>query len=372
MKRSALQDAKRFLKRRKFSAAISVLESHETEYPEEFEYLLTMGIAHLYVGVYGSARTYFQRARNIRVNDVRLLLGQAALFLRRGETDRALEYYLDILHMDPNNRQAKNAMEFIRLHGDDYTLICEYFDSGKIQKYFPPLGVNPHIVATCVLSASVTLLFIIGLCVLIPKPRHNWVGPRANLTAFELSRDEKNNALEEDLSGTLVHYILSQKEITKSYENAMLYVEDRRDNAAQVEINRLLNSNASLSIKQKASLLMNYLDKSPTFDSILDNYEYETVASEPELYLDCFVSWSGRISNASSYENGSWYCELLVGYENMRSVKGIVPVLFDEEPSPSVDGEKPVRILGKVGLRDGKVILSGRAVYQPLKGNSLK
>ena len=69
MKRSALQDAKRFLKRRKFSAAISVLESHETEYPEEFEYLLTMGIAHLYVGVYGSARTYFQRARNIRVND---------------------------------------------------------------------------------------------------------------------------------------------------------------------------------------------------------------------------------------------------------------------------------------------------------------
>ena len=375
MARSSLEIAQILLKRRKFSQAITILEGCDEIYEGDFEYYVTFATCCLYLGDIGTARNYFQKARSIRMNDSRLLLGQAAIFLRYCETDRALEYYLDIRSFDPTNEVAKKALDFIKKYGGDDTTIRNWVDSGKIMEFYPPLGVNPDIIRNIFLGTLLLALIAFAFVKFHPQKKHDWVGPRANLTAFELSTDEKKNAANDDLSATVVHYILDSKAISKSYENAMQYVEDRRDNAAQVEINRLLNSNASLSIKQKASLLMRYLEV-PTFDSLTDNYDYAQVAKEPELYLDCHVAWSGRVSNTEAFANGAWYCELLVGYlvgnENRDSVQGVVPVYFAQEPYPPVDPTKPIRILGQVSLKDGKLCLLGKAVYQPLHGNELK
>ena len=109
--------------------------------------------------------------------------------------------------------------------------------------------------------------------------------------------------------------------------------------------------------------------KEPSFDSLNDNddnIEYSQVAKEPELYLGCTVSWSGRISNAVS-EGRSFRCDLLVGYENMERVEGFVPLFFEEAPYPAIDGERPVRVLAKIKVENGKILLDGRAVYQPVK-----
>ena len=61
----------------------------------------------------------------------------------------------------------------------------------------------------------------------------------------------------------------SNKEITKKYQNALNYFQNHKDNAAQIEVNYILNSNASVSIKNKASMLMTYFEI-PDFDSISD------------------------------------------------------------------------------------------------------
>lgn len=364
---NSLDTAKKLLKRRKFSLAIDILEQKEDVYEGDFDYYLTFGIACLYMGELGNASLYFRKARDIKIQNTQLLLGQAAIFLQRGEQEKALDYYIDVLDLDPNNSVAKSALEFLRKDGE-WSSICKLVDNNGIQRFYPPLGANPDIIRNCVFTGILLGSVLSLLIIFVPKiqEKRTMIGPRANLENLVLSSDESRHAQKEDLSDTVVHYFLDNKEINQSYNNALVYFQNHRDNAAQVEINRLLNSNASLTIKRNCSTLMSYLSV-PTFDSLTDNYKYSEVILDPQLYLDCYVSWSGRISNVRNYENASWFCDFLIGYDTNRFVEGIVPVSFRTEPQPQIDGEKPVRFLAQIKLQDNKILLEGRAVYQPLK-----
>ena len=358
MKKSALETAQSLLKRRHFSKAITVLEAASENYRDSFTYDLTAGIACLYLGDFGNANTYFNQARKIRMTETNLLLGQAVLYLRRGDTDRALQYYLD--------KVAKNAMEFIRTKGN-YETICNWIDSGKIQQFYPPLGVNPHTVARIVLSVVAGVL--IGLCVVRVVTPRQFVpqGDRYDLSAFALSHDDLKNLHEKDASGSVYRYILSDEELQKAHDDALQYIQDYRDNAALVEINRILNSNASENLRRDANEFLTYLEE-PTFDTLTDNYSYKQVARDPLLYLGCWVAWEGSISNAF-LEDGAYRCDLLVGYkpnEGVFDVEGNVPVYFPVAPAQDIDGSRSVRVLAKVGIDDGQITLLGRSVYQPL------
>lgn len=375
MSHSPLEKAHSLLQRRKFSHVISLLESGNNPefYRESFDYFLTAGIACLYLGDTGTASAYFQRARHIRMTDPTLLCAQAVIFLMRGYTDKAINYYVDVLDYDPDNKVALAAMEFIRTHGS-YEEVCKAVDAGEIKRFYPPLGVNPDLIKRIALSAlaGLVLAFLILNFGNFSRAARGIRLPsssgRADLSSLFLSVDEMGNAHKQDLSGGVCKYILTDSQIKKSYDLAMSNFQNYRENASQVEINRLLNSNASDSIKAKANMISTYF-KEPTFDSLSDyndNVEYLDVAKEPELYLGCTVAWSGRVSNAVT-ENGSYRCDLLVGYENMERVDGFVPLFFETAPYPAIDGERPVKVLAKIEVENGKILLRGRAVYQPVK-----
>jgi len=359
MAKDVLNLARKAMNRRHFGQAIKILESGADIYEENSDYYIMLGTACLYAGDMGTAYAYYQKARKITLTNVTLLLGQAAIFLRRGDTEKALNYYIEVLENEPGNQIAKDAMEFIRVHGD-YTTICRWVDTGRIQQFYPKLGVNPD----KILYAFIAVVFCAAGCffgISMARNRTKPVtGPRMDLSSIQLSQSEKDKAQSTDLSSGAVHYILSNKEITKSYEKALEYFQDGDDNHAQMEINRLLNSNAALSIKQKANVLMTYLSV-PGFDTLTFSPEIKDVEKDPELYLDCYVIWNGRVSDIIETEN-SYEARFLVGYENMKNIDGIVNVKFSAKTS--IESDKPVRILGKISKEDGNLILDGRAVYQ--------
>ena len=63
-----------------------------------------------------------------------------------------------------------------------------------------------------------------------------------------------------------------------------------------------------------------------------------------------------------TYENGSFDCDLLVGDESLSRYEGTVRVHFDS--AVNIDPNKYVKILGKIALEDGMILLKGRSVYQ--------
>ncbi|MBE6344285.1 MAG: tetratricopeptide repeat protein [Spirochaetaceae bacterium] len=362
---NVLKKAKKLLNSRKFSEVIMLLQGCESDYSYSVDYYYLFGTACMYLGDIGGASKKFNEARKISVIDTRVLLAQAVIFLRRGDVPRAIEYYLDILDKDPLNKTAIEAMEFIKTQGTP-DVISQWVSSGKIKKFYPALGINPVIPRTIFGITAFLAISITGLCFWIQYQKTKPL-PRGDLTPYVLTVDERNNALQQDMSGSLYRYILTPRQITESYDYLLKCVTEYRDNAALVEINRLNNSNASALIKQNASMLMDKLSE-PTFDTIKDNYSYEKVAEDPYLYINCWVSWTGRIANVSETDT-TYSCDLLVGYENQKRVEGIVPLHF--QSAMNIDPAYPIRVLGKLGVSEGRLCMYGKSVYQPLDGSSL-
>ena len=194
MARDVLNGAERLMKHRDFSSAITLLESRREIYENNFDYYLLLATACLYAGDAGTASVYYQRAREIKLTDTNLLLGQAALFLRRGDTERAIQYYLEILENEPDHKIAKSALEFIRAKGD-YNTICRWIDDGRIERFYPPLKASWSKTiwsAVIPLAACALGVFVVLLVVNVRKSHVN--GSRADLSAFVLSADESKNA----------------------------------------------------------------------------------------------------------------------------------------------------------------------------------
>ena len=344
--KSAIDRARYLMRCRNFASAIQVLNEKRQVYEESFDYNYTLGLAFLYAGDAGSAAQSFEAARKIKINDANLLLAQAAIHLRRGNTERAVQYYLDILDLDPQNQGAKRALEFVRVHGD-YEEICRWVDDGRIELYYPPLGANPKKIKA--FAAALLLGALAGALTVRLWPKDFSKSDRADLSSLTLSVEDKSNSAA----------------VRKAYNQALQYFEERRDNAAQREVNKILNSSASEGLKQKARALTSYFE-TPGFDSLKDNFSYQDVAQNSALYLDCYVDWSGRASNLVEGENSLSF-DLLVGYEDLKSVDGIVRVDFGFLPERGLDPEKPVRVLGRVSTDGGKIVLKGRSLYQSVK-----
>lgn len=365
MARDTLEVARSLMRRRKFREAIETLRNGSEFYRRNFDYSLLLGIAYLYFGDAGQARENFEVARRIKMRDTDLLLGQAALYLRRGDTASAIGYYLEILEYDPENKTARDALEFVREVGDDYTTICKWADTGKLEIFYPPVGTDytPVLIAVFAAIACCVVTFFIITKVVLASPSVEYVGERGDLSSLSISSNELKNAALPDTSSGAARYNMTIKQIEKSVKLAFEYWQDSRDNAARVEVNRINNSNATSVIKQQVSAILNYVSY-PTFDTLQDIPSYADVLKDPVLYNNCFVIWEGHMVNARTDEKG-YTCDLLMSMEDAGRTTFSVPVHLSVQPT--VDYNRSVKVLAEI-VSDGNTFrLEGRSVYQSIR-----
>ncbi|MCX7655444.1 MAG: tetratricopeptide repeat protein [Treponemataceae bacterium] len=348
-----LLKASQLIRRKKFGLAIHLLETEIVRYHDSPRFYYLLGTACLYAGDYGGALTYFKRGRELKLQDPHILAGLAVLHLRRGETERAIELYLDILEKDPHHRLAQRGLQFIRKHGDPEKLLA-LVEEGRLISLYPPLPTIPRsrrkkFLLIAGLIGGGSLLYGVGLIGgLFPNPL---LKPRPGIDQFVLLTEEKIAPL---LIGETYHLILTQGEILRSYERALRLFSEYRDEAAKVEINRILLSNAGEPIKNKARLLKNFA-VTPGFDTLRDRFSYEEVMKDPLLYQDVYVLWRGMATNVV-VEDQQTFWDFLVGYDTKQVLQGIIPVRC--EFAVDVDVEKPLEVLGQI-----IVVPHGRAVF---------
>ncbi len=358
---STLERAKKLLSQRQFPAVITLLEPLILDYKDSFQFFYLLGTACLYLGDIGGAELYYKKARNIKISDVNLITAQAVLFLRRGEVNKAVEYYLEAQEYEHNNILAKKALDFIK-HNSGSDVFVHLVQTGNIKRFYPGLGVNPTLIRNSILAFI--LIAAVGVFSFLQAPTVI-EGERADLSEFVLSVDETQDALVQDTASSVFRYILTQNELEKAYADAQVYFQTYKDNLSQVEINRILNSNASTSIRQKARLLAEYLQE-PTFDSDMVSFSYEQITNDIWLYMDTWVVWSGRITNVIETQT-EYRCDFLVGYDTMQKVEGFVPLVIQQPVN--IDTSLPVQILAQIAVENGRLLLRGKSIYQPLVGN---
>jgi hypothetical protein len=154
--------------------------------------------------------------------------------------------------------------------------------------------------------------------------------------------------------------VLAEKDALSTFEAAKKLFNEYRDEAALVEVNRLLLSNASRQVKAKAEALSRYA-REPSFISMPDRFAFTDVNAFPRLYDGVAVIWKGLPANIENLKAGTNF-DLLVGYHDKRKLDGIVAVRAPFELRLPPD--RPVEVLAKVRASTGGFILECVAVHE--------
>jgi tetratricopeptide (TPR) repeat protein len=361
---SVLKKAAGIARRGKPENAAQLLESEIYNYRDSFMFYYLLGLCYLYAGNYGNAHDYLMSARRIKTRDTNLILALAALYLRRGDSRRAVSFYLEAQEIEPKNRIAKKALAVLRKYAGTDDLIA-WAVSGKIRKLYPPFPYKSKRKAFIipVVLAGAALVSTAGYFAAKNYPGAEAERPkREGWSESVLQKTETEKPAETSGSWTI---ILTEKQILETYEKGRRLFNEHRDNAAQLEINRILESNANSAIKNKARILSNFLE-TPGFDTFnqKDNYDYADIIREPLIYQNCFVIWRGMAANIAQEQAGTSF-DFLVGYDTRNKLEGIVRVTLPF--ATEINGEQPLEVLGKIAASGTPDIirLDGVAIHQP-------
>jgi hypothetical protein len=364
-----LAKASKFARSGKYEAAIRLLEPEVNRYHGSYSYYYLLGASCLYSGDYGGALTYLRLAHDVKRRDPLAVLGLAALYLRRSETDRAVDYYLEALEVAPKNRTAKKAMKLIRKHAGKDSFSA-WLEAGKLPSVYPSIpfpGFSAKSKLACVAILAVACALAFGLLIRFKaindpfKPK----GERQPVAELSLSREDRADPLQ---TGGSYRYVLTKTQALDVYDKAHSLFTLHRDEASRVHLNRILESNASEGLKNKAQIIISYME-APGFDSFKrgDNIAYNDAIREPWLYSGVYVIWRGMATNVKTTDEGTAF-DFLVGYDTKKTLEGFVYVSFAQ--AVSVNTERPLEVLGRIvlsgdgGLPGGPIRLEGIAIYQ--------
>jgi tetratricopeptide (TPR) repeat protein len=333
--------------RKQYTKAIRFLEPKVPIYLEDARFYYLLGTALYYSGDMGGARFYFERGLLADRDDLDMRLMLAMTHFRRKDSPEVAKVWLSILERDPVNKKATRGLEILRKIDNEADL-NRFIKEGKHRKIMPPPFRRPLLPF---FGSTAALVLLIGLIVAVI--------PKISLPEKEAHRDELNY-IDLDISGIAVtdnsgsfHYVLTVDEIRNSYNRAIELFDKRQDNKAQVEINRILNSNASGDLKSRLAVLDGYLLK-PDYTDFYTDYTYSQVVAEPLLYENCWVLWRGRLTNLTITNERISFL-FLVGFENETFLEGSLPGFI--EYGVKIDQELPVEILGRLVRENGDLIL---------------
>lgn len=339
-KPNALASARRLFRARRYTQTINFLEPQVFLFRQNGEYYYLLGMSCLYKGDYAGAASYLERANDIE-RDPRALLGLAATSLRRRRIDKALQQYLDVLDLDPNNRQATRALDWLR-RVDPSADISDWYDE-RIADFLPRRPVRIHGAAWIALAVAAIALLVIFAGPPVLRVARRVFAPRFDRPGAELL-DIRDEAVALDAVAQDPRYQLSPNEAERLFREVGRLFNDGRDNVVRRELNRIALSNAGAALKTRAELVADLLQE-PDFTNFADNYTLETVRSEPELHAGVFVRWSGRATNVVIGPDTISF-DLLVGFVSGQVLEGIVPVELTF--AFLLEGNRSVEVIGAV------------------------
>jgi tetratricopeptide (TPR) repeat protein len=349
-----LQRASRQYRRRRFPQVIRLLESQIFRFREHPGFFFLLGSACLRAGDLGGAESYLRRADQLRPQDAATQLALAAIHLKRSQTEEALELYLKLVEEHPGNRRALRGLALLRRAAarEQPQLLR---DPRQIERLYPALPFNPRVILIPLAAAAAAALLVAGVLLVIPRlPARRAGRPQV--------REVRLAAGQPALSPTpqQVHYTLTENQVEETFERTKRYLLQYRDNLATREINKILLSNASAYVKEKARLLSSFT-RVPDFTTFKDPFTFREVAADPELYAGCYVRWSGKAANVQVGSEAIRF-ELLVGYENQKELQGVVPVRVGF--AVELESGDALEVLGRVELPEGKLALAAVSLHR--------
>jgi len=108
MAQSDIQKAKELLYKKRYSEALSFLEPKVLSYKDDFDYYYLMAYACIHVNDLSGSQVYLNRCNTISPFNTNVELMQAALCVKKGSVEKAIQMYLTLL--EQNNKITKQVI----------------------------------------------------------------------------------------------------------------------------------------------------------------------------------------------------------------------------------------------------------------------
>lgn len=353
MAKNPLEEAELLWRRKNWKGLISLLDPLSELYRDNARYNTLLGIAFLYKEDIGGAYSCLRRAQNLDYRDMVSALALAVVFIRRGETDKALQLYVDILERQAKNKKAKQGLSFLKRYGSD----AESKNLRKLKQLYPGPAVRPFLLLCLIIAfAMIISSYFWGPKLIefvkISKPE------RMGISDIVLSADEAASPIGFTESFEI---ILTEKEALETFDKAKALFLAYRDEAALVELNRLRLSNASRQIKAKVEALALYV-REPSFASMPDKFSFKEVAAFPGLYEGVSIIWKGLPANIIIDKEKAYSFDLLVGYQDKKKLEGIVNVRITF--ATKLEADRPIEVLAKIRNVSNSFFLECTAIHE--------
>jgi tetratricopeptide (TPR) repeat protein len=355
VEKNPLDEAESLYRRRRWAELIGLLEPLSPMYRDHKRFCFLLATAYLYREDIGGAYSYYRRAQHLDFRDTGAAAGLAAVLIRRGESDKAIQLYIEVLEREARNPIARKGMAYLRAHasGDGDT------GHGKALRALYPRPPYRARVPLAIGLALALLSLAVWAAPRMALELRNARPSRPSIAAIVLEAEERASPI--DSSGGF-SFVLSEKEAVESFDKAKRLFLEYRDEAALVELNRLRLSNASRGVKAKADALAAYA-REPSFQSMPDRFSIADVNAFPVLYEGVGVLWKGLPANIEQAQDSTSF-ELLVGYHDKRRLEGIVLVRLPF--AAAIDPNTAIEVLARVRKpADGAqgYYLSGIAIH---------
>ncbi|WP_221037733.1 hypothetical protein [Borrelia sp. HM] len=344
----------RYYNSQKYSDVIKLLEKEIFFYKNYYFYHYILGMSYLRIGNLGNAQTYLKKAYTLNPTEPDVKQSIAILLAAQGKEDKAIQIWLKMIEDNQAIKRSELSLEVIRKNPIQGTL---FLNKNKLYaKLFPKIKVKTKykiskLIKLLTIPSLVFLVISILLftnynevikLILKINPTSQEKKALNNIAAYidDIKINDKEKI--ENHEGQFV-FILTETEIKNSFQKIKNHLKKSKDNFARIEINKILNSNASESIKLKAKNLASFISR-PDFITFNDYLTLKQIQKNPSIYSNVYVKWEGITHNVEKKDNITYF-DFYVGY-NKNVLEGIITTKtsFDID----IDFKDSVEILGQI------------------------
>ncbi|WGK68554.1 hypothetical protein P0082_08690 [Candidatus Haliotispira prima] len=319
------------------------------------DYFYLLGRSYFTAGDMENAKLYLKRGLENNPNHEDIQLMQACFAIKERDTYHAISVWLRLENAGCRRACLRYGLDQIRRINDTEELY-NFTRSPKFARLFPSLpGIMLYhfarMLSRVILMVSLIGIIWLGYSVGTPKFQQvykDWRNKReqsGSISLAGLDSDEYFSFEKKD-----VQFTFTEKELNTLTGRIRRDYDLYNDNLVQRDINRIFLSNAGDKVKAKFRLIEDLLSDQQEVYDLKDNFDFQEVRKNPQLYRNCYISWHGKPTNIRIDKKGRLRFVLLVGYTDGTVFEGQTLVLLGD--LISVPTDQPLTVFGRVKILD--------------------
>ncbi len=126
---------------------------------------------------------------------------------------------------------------------------------------------------------------------------------------------------------TPLEYYYNAASLQEDFRASKQLIKNGRLNAALITINKIIHSNANMSVRERAAFLKSFI--SAIEDREWEEVPFTEIMKRPHLYGGFSLAWKGKIANYKKRQNASVF-HLLIDYRSTDQFAGIAEVFCEQ------------------------------------------